>query len=166
MLCAVLALAPCVAQKTNAPVPEACGPLGFSMAVNLNKSQHALTPPEPGEARIYFIQDSGEVFTLGYPTTRIGIDGKWVGANKKNSYFSVSVEPGEQHLCAAIQSSLVGDNIEFAHFTAAAGQVYYYRTRLIFSEHGPEYLGLGPVDSDEARYLIEEYPLATAHAKK
>lgn len=144
----------------------ACGDGEVSMAVKLDSTQHAMEPPEPGTARIYFIQDRGEAPTVAYPTTKIGIDGKWAGANKKDSYFSVSVEPGEHHLCAAIQSSIIRQNLELAHLTAEAGQVYYYRTRIIYSRDGLEYFSFIPVDSDEAKYLIELFPLATAHARK
>lgn len=136
------------------------------MAVKLDDSQQPPEQPQPGMAQIYFIQDTGLTITLAYPTTKIGIDGKWVGANKKDSYFAVFVTPGEHHLCAAIQSSIVRNNIELAHFTAEAGKVYFYRTRIIASRDGLDYLGFLPVDSDQAAYLIASDPLATAHARK
>jgi hypothetical protein len=148
------------------PSTAACGNLNLSMAVNLDNSRHSVVQPEPGKARIYFIQDTGLDVTIAYPTTKIGIDGAWVGANKKNSWFSVSVEPGEHHLCAAIQSSFVRKDVELAHLKAEAGKVYFYRTRIIDSRSGPEYLGFVPVDSDEGEYLIASYPLAEAHARK
>jgi len=144
----------------------ACGDVNLSMAVNLDNKQHPVAQPGPGMAQIYFIQDTGLSITIAYPTTKIGIDGKWVGANKKNSYFSVFVAPGEHHLCAAIQSSFVQNDIELAHLTAEAGTVYYYRTRIITSKDGPLYLGFVPVDSDEAQYMIASFPQATAHARK
>ncbi len=154
-------------QPPAAAAPTAaCGNLGVSMAVNLDSKHHTVAQPEPGTAQIYFIQDTGLSITLAYPSTKIGIDGKWVGANKKNSYFAVPVSPGEHHLCAAIQSSFVRNDIELAHLSAEAGKVYYYRTRIIVSKDGPEYLGFVPVDSDEAAYMIASYPEATAHARK
>lgn len=160
---------PVFSQNQPAPVPAACGDLKVSMAVDLNKDQHAIAEPESGKARIYFIEDTGLVFKVAYPTTRMGIDGRWVGANKKDSYFSVSVEPGEHHLCVAVQSAFLARNthevIALAHLTAEAGKVYYYRTTIVYSENGPTYLVFDPADSDEAKYLIELSPLATAHAK-
>lgn len=155
-----------VAQDSLVSAQNACGDPQASMAVKLDPTQHLMQQPEPGKALIYFIQDTGGMATLGYPTTKIGIDGKWVGANKKHSYFAVAVEPGEHHLCAAIQSSFVRADQEFAHLTAEAGKTYYFRTRIFFAEKSAEYFSLVPADIDEARYLIESYPLATAHARK
>ncbi len=149
-----------------ASVTAACGNLDVSMAVKLDDAQHAIAQPESKEALVYFIQDTGLSTTIAYPTTKIGIDGTWVGANKKDSYFAVFVAPGEHHLCVAIQSSIVRNNIELAHFTAEAGKVYFYRTRIIASRDGLDYLGFLAVDSDQAAYLIASDPLATAHSRK
>ena len=154
------------------PVPAACGDLDQSMVVQLDNSQHAIAQPETGKALVYFIQDTGMLLgARGYPTMRFGVDGKWVGANKRDSYFSIAIAPGEHHLCAALQSGLLTGNLNkrrvtLAHFTAEAGKVYFYRTKLTFSDITLEYLDLSPADSDEARYLIETFPLSTAHAKK
>ncbi len=120
VLVAVLAASfslPLVAQNEPA-TPAACGDLQVSLAVKLDKAHPPQAQPEPGKALVYFIQDMGAAFTLGYstttvgyPTTKIGIDGEWVGANKQNSWFSVDVAPGEHHLCAAVQSSFVPRDI-------------------------------------------------------
>lgn len=157
-----------IAQRNQpGPAPAACGDLNVSMAVKLDDSQHTIAQPEAGKALIYFIQDTGLSGKLAYPTTKIGIDGKWTGANKKNSYFSVPLEPGEHHICAEIQSSfLLGYYVELAHLTAEAGHVYYFRTRIFYTQESAEYFTLMPADSDEARFLIASNPLATAHARK
>ncbi len=89
-----------------------------------------------------------------------------MGANKKNSYFALGVEPGEHHLCAVVQSCFVKGGPELAHLTAEAGKVYYFRTRIFFAEKTAEYFSLVPADGDEGAYLIASYPLATAHARK
>jgi len=162
-----------IAQNEPAP-PGACGDLQVSMAVKLDKSQPPMARPVPGKALVYFIQDMGAPFTLGYstttvgyPTTKIGVDGEWVGANKQNSWFSVDVAPGEHHLCAAVQSSFVPRDIEIAHLTAEAGMVYYYRTRIVMQGKDElEYLTFQAIDSDEGQYLVTSHPLATTHAHK
>jgi uncharacterized protein DUF2846 len=157
---------PLFAQNQVLAPTAACGNFSVSMAVNLDDSQHSVAQPEPGKARIYFFQDTGQAITVAYPTTKIGIDGSWVGANKKDSYFSVDVDPGEHHLCAAIQSAFIRKYVELARLNAEAGKVYYYRTRIFYSQNGPEYFSFSPADSDEGNYLIESVPLATAKAKK
>jgi hypothetical protein len=164
-LVALLLAASAFAQAPPAPPTAACGPPGVSFKVKLDSSQHTLVQPDPGKARIYFFQDAGTNQTLGYPTVKIGLDGSWAGANHGNSYFSVSVDPGEHHVCVTLQSSLVAQRVELAHFTAEPDKSYYYRTRLMMSR-SVELLELEPIDADQAQYLIASFPLATASPKK
>jgi hypothetical protein len=152
-------------QAQVAPIASACGPDNVSFKVKLDKKDYPLAQPSAGKALVYFIHDSGGAPSLGYPTTKIGVDGAWVGANRSDSYFSVSVEPGEHHVCADLQTSLYGDRTEYAHFRAEAGKVYYYRTRLITSR-SVELLELDPLDGDQGKYLISIYPLSLPTSKK
>jgi len=163
-LIALLFAAPAFAQAPPAST-AACGPENVSFKVKLDNSQHTLTQPDPGKAQVYFLQDAGTPITLGYPTVKLAIDGAWAGANHGNSYFSVSVEPGEHHVCVTLQSSLVARRVELAHFTAEPDTIYYYRTRLIMSR-SEEMLELTPIDSDQGRYLIATFPLSLASPKK
>jgi hypothetical protein len=79
----------------------ACGPKGVRFDVKRDESQHTLVQPDPGKARVHFVQDIGVVNYLGSCSTKIRLDGEWVGANQRNSYFSVSVDPGEHHVWRA-----------------------------------------------------------------
>ena len=154
------------AQDQPAPALAACGPKEISFNVKLDKSQHTAGKPEPGKALVYFVQDIGQVSCIGScVTTRIGMDGTWVGANQHNSYFSVAVEPGEHHFCANPQSRFTsGRPVALAHLTAEAGKVYYFRTRAFGSEN--QWLfDFDPIDSDHAKYLIATYPLSISHPK-
>jgi hypothetical protein len=144
-------------------VTAACGPEKVSFNVKLDESQHALTEPEPAKARVYFIQE-GPVGSLAVTTT-IGLDGTWVGANKNSSYFTVSVAPGEHHVCVKVQS-FRGHPLGFVHFTAEGGRVYYFNWRVIYGETSEADLHLGEVDSDQAKYLIASYPLSISKPKK
>lgn len=164
----MLLAASAFAQDRSAVVAaSACGPKGINFDVKRDESQHTLSPPEPGKARVYFIQDLGTVSCLGAClTTKIGLDGTWVGAHQYNSYFSVSVEPGEHHVCANPQSHFASANhtLALAHFTAEAGKVYYFRTRA-FSSKTQGLFDLDSIDSDQAKYLIASYPLSVSHPK-
>jgi hypothetical protein len=60
----------------------------------------------------------------------------WVGANKNSSTFVVSVEPGEHHVCANVQSRR-GHPVGLAHFTAEAGHVYFFNARVVYGEQPP-----------------------------
>ena len=162
-LVALLFAASAFAQESAAAVESACGPRDGGFNVKLDESQHTLTKPEPGKARVYFIQQkAADTFAV---TTEIALDGAWVGANKNSSYFAVSVVPGEHHVCVSVQS-FRGHPLGFVHFTAEAGRVYYFNGRVIYGERTEANLFLGEVDSDQGKYLIASYPLSIATPKK
>jgi len=161
------------AQQENGTVAAACGSKDIKYEAKLDESQHTPAPPEAGKALVYFIQDIGAVNCIGScMTTRIGLDGMWVGANQHNSYFSVSVEPGEHHVCASPQSRLLpkpspkyaGVLLALAHFTAEPGKVYYFRVRS-FGNPNQMNFDIDPIDSDQAKYLMAYYPLSISHPK-
>jgi hypothetical protein len=162
-IAALLLLASAFAQEPSSATTLACGPKDAGFGVKLEKNQHTLAQPESGKALVYFIQEKGsDSFAV---TTKIGIDGAWVGANKNSSYFAASVEPGEHHVCANVQS-FRGHPVELAHFTAEAGQVYYFNARVVYGEAADANLFFAPVDTDQAKYLIAAFPLSVSTPKK
>ncbi len=176
-LVALLFAVSALAQDRPGALPAACGPKNVSFHVQLDESQHPLAKPETGMAMVYFIQDNGMGYGIGnflyqHFTLKIGMDGAWVGAYKKNSYFAVSVVPGEHHVCANVQSNLsVGHLQSLAHFTAAPGKVYYFHTQFLGGEFisrypFPEYVSFNQIDSDEGKYLIATYPLSLSKPAK
>ena len=164
MKVAVLALffaASAFAQRAADPAATSCGPAGAQVHVHLDKHPPAPQSPEPGKARVYFIQQSGVKFNLEYPSINVAVDGAWVGALRPNSYFAASVAPGEHHVCAMLQSIATGTVTELAQFSAGPDKTYYYRSRLILMQDRV-YLELQPVDSDEARHLMASDPVSVA----
>jgi len=153
------------AQNPVAAAIAACGPEGVEFKVKLDDVVHAPGQPEAGKALVYFIHEAGSEAMLVYPTVKLGVDGAWAGANHGNSYFAVSMTPGEHHLCATLQSSLVEQRVELAHFTADAGKVYYFRTRLVLSR-SVELLDLEPIDHDQGVYLAATSSLSVSRATK
>jgi hypothetical protein len=97
------------AQESSTPISPApgCGTASVKFDVKTDKSPHGLIEPPPGQAIVYFVEDDTEFESTPKPTTRIGVDGTWVGANHGNSYFSFAVAPGVHHLCASWQSRAV-----------------------------------------------------------
>jgi hypothetical protein len=83
-------------------VPQsACGRGDMQYDVKKDQGQH-IPDADPTKALVYIIQDEQ---TVGIcikctTTTRIGLDGSWIGANSGRSYFFFAVDPGEHHLCA------------------------------------------------------------------
>src|SRR5580658_11237622 len=94
-LIALLLAASAFGQTQSGSATSACGPKDASFDVKLDKTQHTLAQPGPGKALVYFIQEKGS-------DALIGLDGTWVGQTKKSSYFAVSVDPGEHHVCADV----------------------------------------------------------------
>ena len=165
MRCAVFVLLfsfSALAQQGSGTV-TACGSQNVQFEMKRDDSQHALVSPDPGKARVYFVQDIGAVNCLGSCSTKIAVDGQWVGANQHNSYFSVSLEPGEHHVCVKLGSQSSPHSLALAHFTADPGKVYYYRVRPFLAKD--ELLTIDPIDDDEGRYLVSIYPLCASHAK-
>ena len=157
------------AQVPSSSLPVACGLEKVGFNVKLDDTQHALAQPEPGKALVYILRDDGVLpnpDNLPYPVIKIGIDGAWVGANEGNSWFAVTVEPGEHGVCASPQSIFeLGHIVELAHFTAETGKTYYFRARFTLTKR-QAYLNLDSLDSDQGKYLIASFPLSVSHAKK
>jgi hypothetical protein len=147
------------AQTADAIYKQACGPKEAAFTVELVKGQPPAAP-EPGKALVYFIQkESGTYFT-----TRVGLDGAWVGVIKRDSYVFASVAPGEHHACAASQDRK-NPKPELARFTAEAGKVYYYLVRGIgVTADGGGFATLlfGAADRDEAFFLLASDPQSVA----
>lgn len=154
--------------STGTPAPG-CGAGGIKFSVKADKSLQAAVQPPEGQALVYFVEDDTEFESVPKPTTRIGVDGNWVGANHGESYFSFPVAPGVHHLCASWQSlTVIGahDTSAAAHFTAAAGQVYYFRVRNKWlREHSASHIELVPLDSDEGQLMASRRALSVSHPK-
>jgi hypothetical protein len=131
LLCA--SLLPAV-QAAATILPDSCGPDEIKFKIDKAKPpvegqpNPAPAPPAAGKAQIIFIEyvdNSGPFFTT--PTTRFGVDGKWVGANKGDSYFAVEVGPGLHRFCVNWQSDdKLAKKVGMAKITAEAGKVYYF----------------------------------------
>jgi hypothetical protein len=154
------------ASKVVAP---GCGPADAKFSVKADKGQHPAAEPGPGKAIVYFVEDDTHFQSTPKPTTRIGLDGAWIGANHGNSYFSFSVDPGEHHLCASWQS-FIGpgsrNKSAAAHFTAEAGSVYYFRVENTWlREVMIPGIELAPLDSDEGQLLASKFAFSTFQPK-
>jgi hypothetical protein len=176
LLCAVFA-APMLAQEkpqdqaAAARAAAGCGPSEITFDVKTDKKQHPLAQPEAGKALVYVFEDEkrdNNVNYFGSVTTRVGLDGAWVGANHGKSYLFFTVDPGEHNLCANWQSSFgrLSKQGSAAAFTTEAGKVYYFRTRVDErAKHEPE-VRLEAIDSAEGQLLISSSAYSTSRAKK
>jgi|SRR5580698_1160264 hypothetical protein len=149
---------PLIAQDKQ-PAP-ACGPSNVRFDVNSQPGDHP-TQPESGKALLYFIQDDSNFQKRPRPTTRLGMDGEWLGATHANSYAYFSVTPGVHHLCASWQPTNLGEGMAAAHFTAKAGSVYYFGVKNQLTT-----MTFKLLDSDEGQFLVSNFALSTSHPKK
>ena len=166
-----LVLAP-FAVAQNAPTVKqaesACDSFDVKFDVKTAAHQHPV-PAEAGKAQIYVIEDWDWVDTgrIGRPTVRVGMDGKWMGADQGDSYLFFSADPGQHHLCVSWQiryrrSRAVG----VYGFEAKPDQTYYFRAGILRGDDIVLSPTLAPLNIDEALLLLARYPHANSTVKK
>jgi len=133
----------------------ACGPRDVGFKVTADKSRHPTPAPENGKALMYVVQKDDA-------TTRVGAAGKWLGAMRRRTYFSASIEPGEHHLCA-IGRIGIWSHVSLHELNAKAGETYYFVTE--YGELVGDQFTLHQVDPDEGKYLVAWAHLSTFHPK-
>ena len=159
---AIVLLSCCAFGQDKAAVSSAeagCGSQDAKFEVKSDESQHPAPSPEEGKALIYFVAD-------GHLTSIFGVDGKWAGAVNGGRYFFVSVDPGEHHLCAMLQSfvPLRGPKVSVHSLNAEPGGSYYFRTRMVGISTG-FVLQLDQLDSDEGRWFVAWSKFSTSRPK-
>jgi hypothetical protein len=170
LVCCVVFLLGLTMWGQDAVGAPGCGPGGAQFAVKTGDAR----PDQQGAASravVYFIEDDAEFASIPKPTTRMGIDGRWVGATHGNSYLFVTVDPGEHHLCASWQKNVVlgggGRQGAAAHFTAEAGGVYYFEAKnRWWRDVGRAEMSLKPLDNDEGQLLVGKYAYSSSQAKE
>jgi hypothetical protein len=106
MLPVLVCAAPVYGQNatTDFRTGAGCGPQKMQYDVTLDAPDKGVIAPSPAKARVYVIEIVGTNSTG--VTTRVGVGGKWVGANTGKGYISFEVDPGGHSICADWQSIL------------------------------------------------------------
>jgi uncharacterized protein DUF2846 len=156
--------------QTASPTAAGCGPAEVKFKVVRDQKNHSAGQPESGKALVYLIQDDTQFLSVPRPTTRVGIDGTWIGATQSKSYFYVSVEPGEHRVCANWQSfvgSPVAHSSAAIHLTAVAGHTYYFVMRNSFQSQprSPANIELVSVDDAQGQLLVSESAFSNSRQK-
>jgi len=159
---------PALAPAFATVLPDACGEDKVKFNVDRQKGQPAPGGPSSDKALVVFVEEIDKnAPCLGCAvTTRVGMDGAWVGANQGNSYFAVDVAPGEHHVCTDWQSAFgaLKAKIGLTAFTAEAGKTYYFKIKVTLkqlSENTSEReLELVPMTEDEGKYGTKAFPLS------
>lgn len=171
MWLALLWAVPAFAQGNEAELRKAagCGPAKEEYHAKVAKNKHTVREPDSSKAMVYVIVEefpSPSNFTyLGNITTRVGLDGNWVGANYGESFVSFAVEPGEHRICSDWQSQHKSQRhlSDAASLNAAAGRTYFFHAQLwtgnsgsgAESNHGPNFK-LTEVDSSKGMLLVSK----------
>jgi hypothetical protein len=114
-----------------ADLPGGCGRNSVKFEVKTARVGPPTLTPEPGKALVVFIETFDEPGTKWFPiTTRFGMDDRWMGANKNNSYFTISVMPGEHRICSTRQGWGSGDFADSSPLSAEAGKVYFFEAKV------------------------------------
>lgn len=168
LLLASSAFAQNQASATNVQA-AACGPNDAHFDIKKDSSEHP-AQVKAGKALVYIIQDEDHVDCLKCDTTtRVGMDGAWIGATHGDSYFFFAAAPGEHHLCAnrLPQFGIVTKPLALFGFTAEAGKTHYFRIHAVYSSgNAATYSDFSAVNPDEAKYLISISPYAVSRPKK
>ena len=150
----------------------ACGDFHVNFEA-MQDGKHPLAPAVPGKALVYVISDfySAKGNYRAGPTIRIGVDGKWVGANWGAAYMYFYVPPGMHHLCVNWQSHLKSLNslVTLKDVNFQSGTTNYFRISFTNGNgYGLLYdnpLNIEVVDPSEGLLLVAQYPHGTSKAK-
>jgi hypothetical protein len=148
-------------------LPSACGPNDVKFSVH-TEARPSLVPEIPqGSSRLVVFSESFNVGSrCGGSVTRLGLDGKWVGANCLGSYSSIDIAPGEHHLCANAGSKEGVKYTALNSFSAEPGKTYYFRALVFLGVFDPEtFIHLDPLDADEGAYLMGSWDVSKSQPK-
>jgi hypothetical protein len=156
----------------NTPEAKAaCGPAGTKFKIDL------VTPgpisPAPDKALIYIVQMTGFYGScLGPcgPISNLGMDSKWIGATRSNSFLAVQATPGVHHLCAAldVHEKNIAGLVTLNLLTAEPNRIYFFalNTRYNLAPGGGSVqFSLNPINEDEGRMLVSAYSESHATLK-
>jgi hypothetical protein len=150
-------------QASAARAAAGCGPNEIQFDVKTDKTQHPQAPLDAARAVVYIFSDR-----ISFDQTyRIGMDGKWMGATRDESYFFFTAEAGEHRLCWEVQKgqSTLTDQGAATTFTAEAGKTYFFRTMLHGSNDITPQWKFQRVDGAEGMFLVSSWPLSTSRPK-
>jgi len=161
LLCASLLPTVQALAKSKSILPDACGDDSIQFDAKQEKDNPAPAVPDDGKALIVFVETmprEGKMQT----TTRFGVDGAWVGASKGDSYFTLSVLPGEHNLCASMQSAPSRAKKAFTHvasLTAESGKVYYFEAQITIVPLPS--LDFSQLSEADGKYRVKAWKFAT-----
>lgn len=170
LLLALLLAAPAYGQDPGLRSAAGCGPAKTQFSVKTDKKDRVMPRPAPGKAMVFVVSEYKtypDSTTIGHVTTRVGLDGNWMGASHQNSYLFFAVDPGDHQLCSDVQSIFASKSLAAAaDLTAIADQTYFYRVVVKDIQGEKTHMYLEEIDNAEGALLISNDALSTSQAKK
>ena len=167
LLLALVCAAPAYGQNASKDFRTAagCGPQSTQYHVTLGAPDKGAIAPSPGKARVYVVEILGANNTGTGITTRVGVDGNWVGANTGKGYISFEVDPGDHNICADWQSSLEQRQRDGAAMVMRAeeGGTYYFVVAILVQALD---FNLTEADEAEGQWLLSISQKSVATQKK
>jgi hypothetical protein len=161
------------AQSSEDQIGGGCGSSKDGWDVKTVKDHAPAPTPQDGKALVFVVQtmweQPGLVIGSDKATTRVGVDGAWIGANHGDSYFFFSVDPGEHSICTDWQSTFYirSGLASAADLNAQAGGRYYFRVKVRdTTQYREGEVKIEAIDKAEAGLLIGRSSFSTSHAKK
>lgn len=152
------------AQDEAARRDAGCGPNEIQFDVKTDKKQHPKGELAPGKALVYIFDNRGGV-CIGCIPARVGVDGTWIGANLKASYFFFSIAPGTHNLCSSGKgpfARVTNASLMATTFMAEAGQIYYFAID-IHGDSGWKFREIAPAQGE---LQIGKLPFSTFTQKR
>jgi len=99
----------------------ACGPSDVHHTVHTVDEAQTLPTQPADKALIYVIRPTHIGMAI---QTKLAVDGKWVGVNKANNYFYLTLEPGPHYFCSQ------AENHSLLSLVVEAGKTYYLQQKI------------------------------------
>jgi hypothetical protein len=171
LLCAAIFPPAQALAKSNAILPDGCGDDTVKFDAKQENDNPGLPALADGKALIVFSENMPSEMKV-QTTTRFGADGAWVGATKGDSYFTLSVDPGDHNFCASMQSApsrMKKTFTQTATLTAEAGRVYYFEAAINViggNNASIESFDFSQLSEKEGKYRVKAWKFATSKPKK
>jgi hypothetical protein len=158
----------CASHAWAVDLPSSCGDNNVQFSAKAKAGKPLPAAPAAGNAQIIFIENENQMIgPFMHATVRYGMDGAWVGANYGNSYFALTVDPGEHHLCANWKTGLKmhPTDSKAIVFTAQPGQVYYFAGKVTVESRDVITFDFAPLNDDEGKYQMKSLKQSTSKPK-
>jgi len=146
--------APRTSKETQKRLQQlACGPEEQHYKVRTEQGPQTLPVQPADKALIYVVRPTH----LGMAEqSKLAIDQKWVGANRANNYFYVTLDPGPHYFC-----SEMGEIHSLLSLVVDAGKTYYLQQKISVAGNDLELL-----EEARGREDVAKCKLSVAEEKK